>query len=502
MWQLVILFLPLVLVYWWYYFYHAPYGILKRIGVPHPHPVIPFFGNGLVVLKLGYVKVLEKWISENGKVFGYYAGTAVNMVVADLDMIKEVTVKKFDHFMAMLKESLMQCPKYVKIITLDLVCFSNWMMIGSVSGAMMPLIEKSCQTLNTVMEEISNKGQSFNILKLYNKFTLEVMLAVAFGSEVHLLKGEGSLLAEAAAGLFNDIDESVFVGEEILNSHFPLLSKFLNAMASKILPLSNHMKYINETSLQIIKSREGQLENSREKFNDFLQLLMDARAPDDENDSESSSESRNKLTSDQIVGLCFDFMAAGYETTASTLAYTTYLLALNPDEQERLCEAIDNYYQENEDASLYDASQNIPYLDWVIQEALRMYPPSPITIRVCKETCTINGVTFLKGCNVILPIQYLHYSPEYWDQPYAFKPSRFSPEGKEGRNPLSHIPFGWGPRSCIGMRFALMEAKACLVSILRKYRFERSPDTQVPLKFKLGILHLPVNGIFIKVKNK
>ena len=56
---------------------------------------------------------------------------------------------------------------------------------------------------------------------------------------------------------------------------------------------------------------------------------------------------------------------------------------------------------------------------------------------------------------------------------------RFSPEGKEGRNPLSHIPFGWGPRSCIGMRFALMEAKACLVSILRKYKFERSPDTQV-----------------------
>ena len=75
---------------------------------------------------------------------------------------------------------------------------------------------------------------------------------------------------------------------------------------------------------------------------------MDARAPDDENDSDSSSESKNRLTSNQIVGLCFDFMAAGYETTASTLAYTSYLLALNPDEQERLCEAIDNYYQENE----------------------------------------------------------------------------------------------------------------------------------------------------------
>ena len=56
---------------------------------------------------------------------------------------------------------------------------------------------------------------------------------------------------------------------------------------------------------------------------------------------------------------------------------------------------------------------------------------------------------------------------------------RFSPEDREGRNPMSHIPFGWGPRSCVGMRFALLEAKACLVSVLREYRFERSPDTQV-----------------------
>ncbi|XP_019861020.1 PREDICTED: cytochrome P450 3A19-like [Amphimedon queenslandica] len=90
-------------------------------------------------------------------------------------------------------------------------------------------------------------------------------------------------------------------------------------------------------------------------------------------------------------------------------------------------------------------------------------------------------------------------SPEYWDQPEVFNPKRFSLEGKEGRNPQAYIPFGSGPRSCIGMRFALMEAKACLVSILRKYRFERSPDTQVLLKMVVAALQYPKDGIYLKI---
>ena len=83
-------------------------------------------------------------------------------------------------------------------------------------------------------------------------------------------------------------------------------------------------------------------------MNDFIQLLMDARA--DESDEESFNK-ENMLNDLQIAGVCFDFIAGGYETTANTLACTIYLLSLNPDEQERLCEAIDNYYHENEVSS-------------------------------------------------------------------------------------------------------------------------------------------------------
>ena len=102
---------------------------------------------------------------------------------------------------------------------------------------------------------------------------------------------------------------------------------------------------------------------------DFVQVLIDARAED--------SSSKMTLTDGEIIGACYDFLIAGYETTGTLLSFTSYLLAVNPDKQELLCEAIDTYNQENE-ATLYDASQNIPYLDWVIQESLRIYPPVPM----------------------------------------------------------------------------------------------------------------------------
>ena len=126
------------------------------------------------------------------------------------------------------------------------------------------------------------------------------------------------------------------------------------------------------------------------------------------------------------------------------------------------------------------------------------------TFRECESTCTINGVTIPAGCTVMMPIQVLHRSVEHWEQPEMFRPERFdkcnfvmnlyilylrfSPDEKESHNPMCFMPFGAGPRNCIGMKFALMEAKMCLTSLLRKYKFERAPDTQVILYKELCVV--------------
>ena len=148
-----------------------------------------------------------------------------------------------------------------------------------------------------------------------------------------------------------------------------------------------------------------------------------------------------------------------------------------------------------------------------------MYPPVPRycivftlfsyafisnrTPRLCTETCTINGLTIPKDASVTIFIQELHYSTEYWDEPDVFRPERyiiyhllvfnvmfrFSPKEKKGRHPLCYMPFGWGPRNCVAMRFALMEAKMALVSVLREYKFYIAPDTEVYIILTCNVLY-------------
>uniref|UniRef100_A0A1X7URE7 Cytochrome P450 n=1 Tax=Amphimedon queenslandica TaxID=400682 RepID=A0A1X7URE7_AMPQE len=215
-------------------------------------------GNALQVLKLGRISLMNKLISEsNNKVSGFYVGAMPHIVVADLDLIKEITVKQFDKFTNNLRETSLtiEIRKNINMGPGLLFAFGEeWKHVRQIVTPtfstkklklMMPLIERKCDTLNIILEEKCAKGDSFDIHHLYAQFTLETMLAVAFGSEVNLLKGEGSLLTEAVAGLFNDL------------THFPSLLTFVSKIGARFLPLSRHLKYLKDTSIEIIKSRRG-----------------------------------------------------------------------------------------------------------------------------------------------------------------------------------------------------------------------------------------------------
>ncbi|XP_019852633.1 PREDICTED: cytochrome P450 3A31-like [Amphimedon queenslandica] len=227
-------------------------------------------GNALQILKLGIISLMNKLISENNnKVFGIYVGAMPNIVVADLDLIKEITVKQFGKFTNNLKETslTMEIRKNINMGPGLLFAFDEeWKCVRQIVTPtfsskklklMMPLVERKCDTLNIILEEKCAKGDSFDIHHLYAQFTLETMLAVAFGSEVNLLKGEGSLLTEAVAGLFNDLSESIITWEGLFHSHFPSLLTFVSKIGARFLPLSRHLKYLKDTSIEIIKSRRG-----------------------------------------------------------------------------------------------------------------------------------------------------------------------------------------------------------------------------------------------------
>jgi cytochrome P450 len=169
---------------------------------------------------------------------------------------------------------------------------------------------------------------------------------------------------------------------------------------------------------------------------------------------------------------------AGYETTSTALSYISYVLATHPNEQQKLQEHIDAHFDpesENDEPS-YDTVLQMDYLDMFIRETLRMYPIAPIvTNRQSSEEFHIKGIgTIPPGTCIAIDIYHLHFDPELWGpvDPHTFYPERFATK----RHPMAWIPFGAGPRNCVGMRFALIELKLALVRLLKTYSLVGSVD--------------------------
>ncbi|CAF3817265.1 unnamed protein product [Rotaria sp. Silwood1] len=169
-------------------------------------------------------------------------------------------------------------------------------------------------------------------------------------------------------------------------------------------------------------------------------------------------------------------MLAGYETTSTALAYATYELARHPEVLQKLQAEIDQLPLGNGDSSDektkeypdYDVVAQMPYMDMFVSEVLRMYPIANTVINRCaSEDTIVQGIKIEKGTLVHADIYSIHYDRDLWgpEDPYVFFPERHETK----RHPMAYLPFGAGPRQCIGMRFALIEMKMLLVRMLRKY---------------------------------
>ena len=163
-----------------------------------------------------------------------------------------------------------------------------------------------------------------------------------------------------------------------------------------------------------------------------------------------------------------------------------YELAKSPDVQERLYHEVKDAIDQNKSMDYYDLVINhIPYLEAVIKETLRMYPPvTEILRRVTVDKYKIKDFTIDKDTVVAVPAHAVHYCADYYPNPEKFDPNRFMPENKHLLVPYTYMPFGQGPRNCMGMRFAYQEVKLCMARLALKYQFNVTQNTPKQLTFK------------------
>jgi len=171
-------------------------------------------------------------------------------------------------------------------------------------------------------------------------------------------------------------------------------------------------------------------------------------------------------------GICDEvntFMFEGYDTTSTCLTFTLLMLSLHEEVQQRCFEELQNISKNIEDLSVFDFN-NLVYLECVIKESLRLYPPVPFFGRFCTEECVVNGLIMPKGAQINIHSFDIMRDPRHFPNPTAFQPDRFLPENSVDRHPFAFIPFSAGQRNCIGQKFAILEMKVLLVSILQKFK--------------------------------
>lgn len=511
-----------------YWYSICPFSVLSGCGIKHPKPV-PFYGN-IFMFRQGFYNALTDLIKTHGRVCGYYLGRRPVVVIADPDMLKEVLVRDFSNFPN--RNSFRFATKPMSDCLL-LLKNEEWKRVRSIltpsfSAAkmkeMVPLINTASNALMDNLQVYAESDEAFDIHKCFGCFTMDVIASVAFGTQVDSQNNPDDPFVRHAQMFFSF---SFFRPIMLLFIAFP----FILAPVARLIPNKrrDQMNQFFISSIQkIIKHREEQPPEQRRR--DFLQLMLDARSRGDEcvslehfdtgvhgNDSPQVSvmkddsnrspqlqehstrrSQRKTMSEDEVIGQAFVFLLAGYETSSNTLAFTCYLLALHPECQHRVQEEVDHFFTRHESPD-YTNVQELKYLDMVISEALRLYPPGFRFARDIERDCVVNGQQLPKGAWCEIPAGFLHHDPEYWPEPEKFIPERFTPEAKASRHPFVYLPFGAGPRNCVGMRLAQLEIKMALVHLFHRFTIVTCAETKVPLDLKSSSTLGPKNGIFVKI---
>ncbi|NEA62764.1 cytochrome P450 [Streptomyces sp. SID12488] len=267
---------------------------------------------------------------------------------------------------------------------------------------------------------------------------------------------------------------------DVIHANFPVVSAYITARAYSPLRVprtwptpSNRRaetatRAVYEVCDRMIAARRSKgSEAADEAAQDLLSLL--SQAQNEEDGSLDATELR-----DQVLV----FLLAGHETTATSLAFALHLLGRHPEIRARAQQEIDALPSEEP----YTAAtmDQLPYLTRVLKETMRLYPAAPLMGRRAVAETEIDGHVIPAGADILISPWVTHRHPAHWDNPDHFDPDRFTPDQETARHRYAWLPFGGGPRACIGRHFSMLESVLALAVLLREYDIE-APDTDIPV---------------------
>ena len=447
----------------------------KRSFPPGP----PDIGHSPIEQYLTYRKFLNDpltrvtdWIAEFGDVIHYRSGDHHQYMVANPDMIREILVKQAHIFI--------KGPDYTDETT-GLARFMGKGLVtsnGDFWKRQRRLVQPAFHTqritayaetmVNYTLDSMANwrDGQVLDVDQEMMQLTLMIVGRTLFDAD--------------ASTTANEVKTAVDVMQKASNT-----ANLLPAWVPT--PLRIRSRRATVMLDRIVYGFIDQRRATGEDRGDLLSMLLQSEDDDGE-----------RMTDKQVRDEAVTLFLAGHETTANALNWTFWLLAQYPQVEARLHEELDRVLQG--DAPSLEDLRKLPYTSLVIKESMRLMPPVWSIGRVCKEATEVLGYPFPEKTGVQILIYSVQRHPDIWDQPNTFIPERWADERINEIPKYAYIPFGGGPRICIGNSFATMEANLLLATIAQRYRLRLIDGVEIiPQPF---ITMFPRDGLPMRLEER
>nr|XP_046490458.1 probable cytochrome P450 6a13 [Neodiprion pinetum]XP_046490459.1 probable cytochrome P450 6a13 [Neodiprion pinetum]XP_046490460.1 probable cytochrome P450 6a13 [Neodiprion pinetum] len=477
MWQftfleIVISCVTILTVLYYYSITKHSYWTGKNVEGPKP---LPIYGNFLDValMKTSLAEKLRDFYQlwKHKPFIGLFHGTVPVVMISDLTLLKHVFVKDFTTF----TDRGLLVNEDVDPLSNNLFSTGGhrWRRLRSklspvfTSGKlkqMYHLLSECADHFEKYVIDLAAKGDPIECKEITAKFTTDVIGSCAFGLNMNALASENSEFRKMGKKVFDpSVRDSVV---RTMRDSLPVLFKFL-----KIRVFSREMTkfFVNSTAETIAYRIKHNIVRP-----DFIHLLMELRKDSDPTDFE--------WTDELVAAQVFIFFLAGFETSATTISFALYELAQNESIQEKLRDEIQNALKTHNGSLPFEVIKELKYLDKVFQETLRKHPPLSFLSRRSVKDYTIPDTTvhIPSGTKIFIPILGLHHDPQYYPDPEVFDPERFAAEAVQKRPQMAYLPFGEGPRICIGARFAVYQTKMGIIQILKNFKVSLCSKTKVP----------------------
>lgn len=431
----------------------------KKRGIKHDPPV-PFFGNNTkqflqrASIAMVATKVYNKYPEE--KVVGFYRGTAPELVIRDPEIMKRILVSDFLSFYSrgvhphktvvepLLKNLFFADGDLWRLLRQR---FTPAFSTGKLK-AMFHLITDRAEKLQIITDEVADRP-FYDVRELMARYTTDFIGVCGFGINMDSLTDENSQFRKLGKRIFERTPRDALAGAAKIM--FPELFKNVHLLTP----------VLEEKMTQIVQAVIKQRNYKPSGRNDFIDLMLELKQKGKiitesiEKVNSDGTPAKVELEMDDLImtAQAFVFFGAGFETSSTASSYTLHRLAFHPEYQEKVQQEIDVVLAKYNNKITYEAIKEMKYLEMAFYESMRMYPSVAYLMRMCsvpQYTFPELGLTIDQGVKVIMPIQALHRDEKYFQDPHEFKPERFSDGAKEDMKNFLFLPFGEGPRACVG----------------------------------------------------